>query len=135
MTVPINPPGLRLLAVALGVYGFIWLALEGALVRDLPLALGLSLAIALVAVTRLFGGRRLKLAQWLALSAVAGLAAGLLTALLLWLLMAVKTGLHSHGPEYTAAQIVWVGQQAPYWAAAGLLGGLGIGLLLAAVRR
>jgi hypothetical protein len=44
--------------------------------------------------------------------------------------MAVKTGLHAHGPEFTPAEINWVLQQTPIWTAAGLLAGLGLGQIV-----
>jgi NhaP-type Na+/H+ or K+/H+ antiporter len=55
---------------------------------------------------------------------------GLGSALLILFLMALKTGLHAHGPEFSAIEVSWVLQQIPLWAAAGLAGGLGVGLLL-----
>ena len=46
-------------------------------------------------------------------------------------LMVLKTGIHSHGPEFTPVEISWVARQFLIWpiVAAGL--GLGFGLILA----
>ena len=46
--------------------------------------------------------------------------------------MAIKTGLHAHGPEFSGSELDWVLQQIPMWALVGLLGGLGLGFLLKA---
>jgi hypothetical protein len=43
--------------------------------------------------------------------------------------MALKTGLHAHGHEFTRAEIAWVLGRTPLWALAGLFAGLGVGLL------
>ena len=66
-------------------------------------------------------------------TAVFGALLGLGSALFTLLFMAVKTGLHAHGPEFTAEEVNWVVQQIPLWTVVGLLGGLGLGLLLKAV--
>jgi hypothetical protein len=50
-------------------------------------------------------------------------------ALMTLMLMALKTGLHAHGPEYPTDQIFWVWRQLPLWAGVGALAGLGLGLL------
>jgi NhaP-type Na+/H+ or K+/H+ antiporter len=53
------------------------------------------------------------------------------SSLLTLVFMAIKTGLHAHGPEFTLQEIQWVSQQTPLWAAVGLLIGLGLGMLTA----
>ena len=62
--------------------------------------------------------------QWAAQEG-AGLGFGLLTLLI----MAVKTGLHGHGPEFSPAEISWVIDQIPLWSLVGLLAGLGVGIV------
>ena len=47
--------------------------------------------------------------------------------------MAVKTGLHAHGPEYSAAQMAAVVGQWPFWVGAGVLAGMGLGMLALAL--
>lgn len=64
-------------------------------------------------------------------TAVSGGLFGVGSALLTFVFMAVKTGLHAHGPEFTQAEIVWVWDVAPLWTAVWLLVGLGIGLIWA----
>jgi hypothetical protein len=68
--------------------------------------------------------------QWWGATAVTGLLFGLGSSLLTLVLMAVKTGLHAHGPEFTPNEINWILQQVPLWSAAGLLAGLGLGQLV-----
>jgi hypothetical protein len=46
--------------------------------------------------------------------------------------MILKTGIHAHGPEYTARELAWVWTQLPLWGGVGALTGLGFGLLMAA---
>jgi hypothetical protein len=108
------------------------MALEGSLVRDLLLA-ALALAVGMAYFgKRSFGGRTLPVGRAVAFSAAAGLTYGIGLALLTLLLMALKTGLHAHGPEYAAREIVWVWSQLPTWGGAGALTGLGLGLLAVA---
>ena len=54
---------------------------------------------------------------------------GFLTALLTLFFMALKTGLHAHGPEFTPSEINWVIARIPLWTAVGLLSGAGLGLV------
>lgn len=132
MHIPPSLPGLKLLTIILFLYGMIWIALEGALGRVLPLAV----LATLVGIGRLWqrflAGQTLTRPRWLLLVASSGLAAGLGSGLLSLLFMALKTGLHAHGPEFTAEQIAWVVGRIPYWTLGGLLAGLGIGLLFIA---
>ncbi len=65
--------------------------------------------------------------------AFGGLLFGLGSVFLTLFFMAMKTGLHAHGPEFTSFEINWVLQQAPIWAAAGVVAGLGLGLLMKAI--
>lgn len=117
---------------ATGLYAAVWLALEGSVARDLLLAAPLlALGMTYLAV-RFPGGRVLSPTRLVSLSAVAGLSYGIGLALLLLFLMALKTGLHAHGPEYTPAEIAWVWRQLPLWGGVGALAGLGLGFLAAA---
>ncbi len=68
---------------------------------------------------------------FLLLNTLLGLLAGAFAGPLSLFFMVLKTGLHAHGPEFTAAEINWVLQHIPFWGISGALGGLGIGLLLA----
>ncbi|MCB8951910.1 MAG: hypothetical protein H6650_07850 [Ardenticatenales bacterium] len=127
--VPARIPGLRLLAIGWAIYSALWIALEGSLTRVVILAAGLSLLLAAHGLRRWGGGRRLQAWQWALLLAGLGAAVGLGAALLTLPLMALKTGLHAHGPEFGPADVVWVVRQAPWWTGAGLLAGLGLSLL------
>ncbi len=118
------------------IFAFLWMALEGNLQRAVVFGVYSTLMALVYARRRLggWGGRGgastvLATATW---GGLWGLASGLITLLL----MAVKTGLHAHGPEFSAMEVAWVGQQIPLWSLAGFVGGIGVGLLrLALVRR
>lgn len=132
MVVPDRFPGQRAAAVLWFILALGWMALEGNLTADIILAVtGLALLLAW-ALSRALGGRRFSLPGWLGMSALAGLLWGMGTVVGVMFLMSVKTGLHSHGPEYTPAEIAWVWGQLPLWMVGGALAGLGIGLLAAA---
>jgi hypothetical protein len=134
MQIPLSIPYFRLAAGAVGLYATIWLALEGNLPGDIALAAaGWGLGMAAFIIRR-WGGQTLPGGRGAALAAAAGLAYGLGVGLLTLGLMAFKTGLHGHGPEYSAAEIAWVLRQMPLWGAAGALAGLGLSLLAAGRR-
>lgn len=131
MQIPVRLPGLKGATILLAIYAVAWIALEGHLLRVVALAIGLTLVLLGHGVQRYAGGRRLSLRAWLALMAALGLAAGMGSGILALLFMALKTGLHAHGPEFTPTEINWVTSRIFGWAAGGLFAGLGIGLLLA----
>jgi hypothetical protein len=123
-------PHLRWLFVAWGAAAVIWGVLEGD-IRRVQLFGFLSAAAGLAYLfQRIMAGRKLAPLSGLALLALWGLALGVGTALMTLFLMAVKTGLHAHGPEFTPLEIALVGQRLPLWAGAGLLASIGAGLLL-----
>jgi hypothetical protein len=67
---------------------------------------------------------------------LAGLLAGLVSAPVGVAVMAMKSGLHSHSiPDFSGAQVMATLTGTPLWAAAGILLGLGVGLLQAANER
>ena len=135
MAVPQRIPGLKWLTVIVGLYGLVWLSLEGAVGQVILLAVGIGLLGAGYATQRLLGGKELAPSRWLLLSAALGALLGLGIGLLVLILMAIKTGLHGHGPEFTAAEIEWTISQIPLWTLAGLIAGLGLGLLALAFTR
>jgi len=111
------------------LYALVWMSLEGSLVRVVIMGAGTT-AVSLAYLTRRFwSNRTLPRGVQLGGTAVLGLLFGLGSGLLTLLFMAVKTGLHAHGPEFTPQQIAWVWQQTPLWALAGLLAGLGLGMI------
>jgi hypothetical protein len=132
MTLPLTIPALRPAAVLLALYSAVWISLEGNLPQTLALGIGLTAVSLLHLLQRTLGGRRLSLPAWLTTAAASGLALGAGSILLTLFLMAFKTGLHAHGPEFTAAQIAWVWNQLLLWSLAGLLAATGLALLLAA---
>ena len=135
MQIPSRAPCLKPVGLLLGVYAAVWMALEGSVPRDLLLAALLLALLAAALVTRFLGGRRLSTGQAVMFCAAVGLVYGAGLALLTLFLMALKTGLHAHGPEYSAAEITWVWQQLPLWAGAGVLAGAGLASLAVGLAR
>lgn len=135
MKIPAHIPGWRAAAALLGLYAVLWLALEG----DLRIDLALSALFLIVAIwhlaRRYLAGQTLALSRWLAITAAIGLAFGTGLVLLTLFFMALKTGLHAHGPEYTPSEVARLWSRLPVWSVAGLLGGLGLGLAAAGLRR
>ena len=131
---PERVPGLRWLTALWGAYGAIWIAFEG----DLRRVTLLGVAAALVAIgwlaQRYLGGSTLSRPHWITVAVLMGLAWGAGSVIFTLLFMALKTGLHAHGPEFTAAEINWVWQQLALWTFAGGLAGLGTGLLVSSRR-
>ena len=134
MKFPATIPHFKAAAGLTLAYALVWMALEGALWRDLILAAAVvALAVASL-LLRFLGGRALSAGQWVAIAMVAGLIASVALPLVTLFLMALKTGLHAHGPEYTPQEIAWVWRQIPLWTLVGGIAGFGIGLLSAAKR-
>ena len=131
MKVPTQIPGLQMATVMIAVYAALWISLEGALGRVMVMGVGVTAVSLLHLLQKQFGGQILSLRKWLGLAAIFGLLFGLGSGLLTLTFMAVKTGLHSHGPEFTLGDIQWVSQQLPLWAMVGVLIGLGLGMLTA----
>ena len=134
MLIPSRIPGLRLFSILVAIYAVVWISLEGARQQVILLAVVFMLVIAGYLVQRILGGNRLSARHWVLYSAGLGLFIGLGSAFLTLILMAVKTGLHGHGPEFTQAEIEWVIGQIPLWTLAGLIAGVGLGLLTTGFR-
>lgn len=127
--VPKQIPGLKWLTILWGIYGVIWIAFEGDLWRVVLLGF-LTTAVTLLLLTQKYvGGRTLSFSKWLGFTAVFGLVLGLGSGLFSLIFMALKTGLHAHGPEFQPTEIAWLLQQMPIWTAVGLISGLGFGLI------
>lgn len=134
MKLPATIPHFKAAAGLTLAYALVWMALEGELWRDLLLAAVIvGLAVASLPI-RFLGGHDLSAIQLVAIAAAAGIIAGVALPLVTLFLMALKTGIHAHGPEYTPQEIAWVWRQLPLWALVGGMAGLGIGLLSAARR-
>lgn len=135
MQVPGDIPGFKLFTVLVSVYAVLWIALEGHLGRVILLGCAVSLWLLAVAVRRWLGGRWLSPALWVAVCGALGAITGFVSGMLTLLFMAVKTGLHAHGPEFSPVQIEWVIGQLPWWTSAGLLAGAGLAMIGAVVRQ
>lgn len=127
--IPERVPGLKWLTVVWGVYGVLWIAPEGVLWQALLLGVGTTAVLILHLGQKYLGGRALAVGPWLGMTAVSGLCLGAGSGLLTLFFMAMKTGLHAHGPEFSLEEINWVMGRTPLWALVGLLSGLGLGLL------
>lgn len=118
-----------MLALVAGIYGIIWMATEGELYRAVIMAfLIISLAAGYL-IQRYLAARTLSVRSWILALAGLGALFGASLAMLTLVFMAVKTGLHSHGLEFTQDQVSWVLSQIPLWGVAGFVGGLGLGLV------
>lgn len=135
MTVPERIPGLRLALVAMALWGVVWMSLEGDLTRVVVSAVLLTGLLLLVLLERWLGGRQLALGRWLLSSAGLGLLWGAGSVLMTLFLMALKTGIHAHGPEFTASEITWVWNQLVLGMGLGTLVGAALGMLAAAFSR
>ncbi|WP_420629611.1 hypothetical protein [Candidatus Leptofilum sp.] len=131
MVFPKKIPGLRLLLVVWIMYSAVWISLEGALVQ--VIVMGTATAVLLVGYgwQQWLGGKIVGRGMGVVVTAVSGGMLGAGSALLTFVFMAVKTGLHAHGPEFTQAEITWVWNMLPLWTAVWLLVGLGAGLIWA----
>ncbi|MFZ0544994.1 MAG: hypothetical protein WAM60_06130 [Candidatus Promineifilaceae bacterium] len=130
MVFPKKVPGLRWLTAITAVYGVVWIGLEGNLGRVILLGMAVSLMSVVSLMQRFVGGRMFGEVGWLVVTGGGGLLTGMGSGISTFVFMALKTGLHSHGPEFKAAEIEWVLKMIPLWGVAGLLAGLGIGVLV-----
>lgn len=129
MNFPKTLPGFRLLIAATAIYAVVWIATEGALYRVLAMSCLLSLTLTGLVYRRYLGGRLYSGGSYVLLVAGIGLILGLMVGLMAPALMVIKTGLHSHGPEFTLDQFSWVFRQIPLWMLAGSIAGAGVGLV------
>ena len=133
MQLPDRVRGIKWITVLWALTAVIWIMLEGDLRQTILLGLLSCIVLLGHLANKVLSGRTFTLGVWLLWSALFGTLLGLGSALLTLFFMAIKTGLHAHGPEFSAQEIEWIFQQIPLWTLAGLLAGLGIGLLLKAV--
>ncbi len=117
------------------VYGVIWMSFEGDVRRVTLMGTAVSLTLTGYLMQRFLGGRLLQFVSWLAVMGIGGLLAGFGSGLLTIVFMALKTGLHGHGPEFRPAEIEGVLASIPLWALVGLVAGLGVGALVGGSRR
>lgn len=122
-------PFLRGLTIIGAVYGLLWIVLEGGLWSVVGMGV-LSTAVSILHIwQRRLTSKLLSKKKFVLITAVSGLAFGFSSATLTLIFMAVKTGLHAHGSEFSQAELEWVIGQIPLWSVVGLLMGVGIGLL------
>jgi hypothetical protein len=126
---PAKMSGLKQITAVYALFAFVWIALEGSLAGVVLMGVGTTAVSLAYLSQRFLGGRYFSAKQWWGMTAVLGLLFGLGSGLLTLLFMAVKTGLHTHGPEFTLPEVAWIIQQIPLWTAVGLLAGLSLGLL------
>jgi hypothetical protein len=131
MRVPEKIPGLKWATAVLAIYFALWISLEGMLWRAVLMGIGATAVSLGHLAQKYLAGHRLSWQKWVGLTAILGLLFGLGSSTLTLLFMAVKTGLHAHGPEFNLNQIQWILAQTPLWATVGLLAGTGIGFLTA----
>jgi hypothetical protein len=127
-----SPSGLlwfRLAVLAWGLLVLFWLPFED---LDQRWVIAFAAALCLLAAARFLLPSRTagQVSQpwWTAplIGALAGACVAPLAVLLMW----IKTGLHGHtSPDFTFDQVISILFRAPYWAAGGLLVGLGYALL------
>ena len=135
MAGPRRIPLLRTGLIILAIFGFAWISLEGDPRWSLIMAFTALLVGSAYLIKRLIIGRTISRYVWIFLLASCGLALGLLFAPTTLIFMAIKTGLHGHGAEFTRAEIEWLFDRIALWAAAGLLAGAGLGLLITGFQR
>lgn len=135
MKFPQKIPGFRWLLAVWAVYTAVWISLEGTLWRVVLMGMATTILIVGYWVQRTVGGKTVSRGVGLLVTAVSGLILGAGSGLLSFVFMAVKTGLHAHGPEFSQAEVAWVWNQLPLGTAVGLLIGVGVGLIWAGNRR
>ena len=120
----------RLVWTVFGLAYFLWLGLEDQSVLPvLALGAGLVFALYLEAWKRWVGAPQ-STSRTLRAAAL-GLVAGSAVPALATVFMLMKVSLHTHAqPDFTAAQVLDVLGLIPVWAAAGLMAGAAVGLLI-----
>jgi hypothetical protein len=122
-----TPAWLRISALLLGVWLLLWLPIED---QNEILVLLSAAAVNAWLALRYLARRSIPFGKGLLMPTLLGLLAGLLVTPTALFLMAFKTGIHGHGsPDFTGEQILAVIYGTPIWGVAGLLVGLGGGLL------
>lgn len=120
---------LSALSVAWVVYAIVWMMREGELRQVVLFGVWTAFMLLAFLYRRVFGESPPAGRTAVFVSAVWGSLLGFGSILATLILMAVKTGLHAHGPEFSPDEIAWLMRQAPLWTLAGLLAGTGLGLL------
>lgn len=128
--IPEQIPGLRWLKVGLAGYFVLWVVLEGDLNQTVLLGISSCMVAVVHLIERWGRGRVVSRKAWLMGLAGIGSFVGVCSGLATLAFMAVKTGLHAHGPEFTPAEIAWVWQMIPLWAIVGATVGMALASIL-----
>lgn len=112
-----------------GVYAAVWISLEGELWRVVLMGVAATIVAAGFLWQKWLGGKVVRRGVGMLITAVSGLLIGSGSIVIVLIFMAVKSGLHAHGAEFSSAEIDWLFSQLPLWTAIGLLTGLGVGLI------
>ncbi|MCL4869500.1 MAG: hypothetical protein KJ063_11065 [Anaerolineae bacterium] len=126
---PEKIPGLRWLTILLAAYFVVWIVLEGDLGQTVLLGVASCVTAAARLIEKVGRGRVLSRLLWLLSLGLMGLLIGAGSVVATLAYMALKTGLHAHGPEFTPTEIAWVWGQLPLWSLVGGLIGLGLAAL------
>jgi hypothetical protein len=126
---------LKIGLILLAVCGLAWISLEGEPRWSSIMALfTLLVGIGYLAI-KLVRGRTINGIGWIVLLAGSGLVIGLLFGPVTLFYMALKTGLHGHGAEFTRAEMLWFIDRIILWAVSGLVAGAGLGFLTSAFKQ
>jgi multisubunit Na+/H+ antiporter MnhE subunit len=129
MVYPRIVPGLKIATAVVALLAVMWISLEGDIRWSLLMASMVLVISVGYFVQRFLGGKKFTLLQGLIIAATIGLGAGLIIAPLVVTFMAIKTGLHGHGPEFTLEEIKWAFDWVLLWAFVGSTTALGLVLL------
>ena len=111
------------------MYAAVWISLEGELWRVVLMGVAATIVAAGFLWQKWLGGKVVGRGVGMLITAVSGLLIGSGSVVIVLIFMAVKSGLHAHGAEFSPAEIDWLFSQLPLWTAVGLLTGLGVGLI------
>ena len=121
--------------IVLAICGLAWISLEGdprwsSIMALITLLVGIGFL-----AKKMIRGRSINGIGWIVLLAGCGLVIGLLFGPVTLFYMALKTGLHGHGAEFTRADMSWFIDRILLWAISGLLAGAGLGFLTSAFKQ
>jgi hypothetical protein len=122
---------LRLLTIFYGILIFIWMSFEDNQTWPVVvLGSGLATLLVIWLLLRQMGGTAIRVRSLMAGGALLGALVGLGACLAATFLMFFKNAWHAHVfLDYPAPMLLAMLSRAPYWTAAGGLGGLGLSLL------
>ena len=121
--------------IVLAICGLAWISLEGdprwsSIMALITLLVGIGFL-----AKKLVRGRTINGKGWIVLLAGCGLVIGLLFGPATLFYMALKTGLHGHGAEFSRAEMLWFIDRILLWVVSGLLAGAGLGFLTSALKQ